>query len=112
MTEFDCDVIIAHFPTSPAFLIAQAHFEDNPRDLEVLRHDKTLQHAKRIQPHLKHIPSYLLPKGLEGSGASASLPAAPERKRGRGAHPAAFKRKRKDDPLKTFSFSQRGSKTA
>ena len=36
----------------------QSHFEDNPRDLQVLRHDKVLQPG-RVQPHLKHIPSYL-----------------------------------------------------
>ncbi|CAI8047875.1 Probable ATP-dependent RNA helicase DDX56, partial [Geodia barretti] len=36
----------------------KSHFEDNPRDLQVLRHDQVLQ-PKRVQPHLKHIPSYL-----------------------------------------------------
>ena len=87
--------------------IVKVHFEDNPRDLEVLRHDKTLQHAKRIQPHLKHIPNYLLPKGLEQSGAGASLNVMPEGKRGRSHHHHDSKKKRKDDPLKTFSFKPR-----
>jgi ATP-dependent RNA helicase DDX56/DBP9 len=39
----------------------KAHFEDNPLDLEYLRHDKPL-HPTRVQPHMRHIPKYLLPK--------------------------------------------------
>ena len=39
-------------------LCMEVFFEDNPRDLQVLRHDKVLQ-PKRVQPHLKHVPSYL-----------------------------------------------------
>ena len=32
--------------------------------MEVLRHDRALTQEQFIQPHLKHIPDYLLPKGL------------------------------------------------
>jgi ATP-dependent RNA helicase DDX56/DBP9 len=39
----------------------KTHFEDKPKDLEFLRHDKALQPAL-VQPHLKNIPSYLMPK--------------------------------------------------
>ncbi|KAJ8495296.1 hypothetical protein ONZ45_g12923 [Pleurotus djamor] len=39
----------------------KAHFEDNPLDLEYLRHDKPL-HPTRIQAHMKHVPKYLLPR--------------------------------------------------
>lgn len=39
-------------------LFSKAYFEDNPRDLQVLRHDKDL-HPTRIQPHLKNVPEYL-----------------------------------------------------
>jgi ATP-dependent RNA helicase DDX56/DBP9 len=39
----------------------KAHFEDKPKDLEFLRHDHALQPAK-VQDHLKHIPSYLMPR--------------------------------------------------
>ncbi|CAD6929170.1 unnamed protein product [Tilletia controversa] len=46
----------------------KAYFEDNPRDLAYLRHDKAL-HPTRVQPHLKHIPSYLMPKLARDSGA-------------------------------------------
>ncbi|KAF7192703.1 ATP-dependent RNA helicase dbp9 [Pseudocercospora fuligena] len=38
------------------------HFEENPEDLKHLRHD-TETHAVRAQPHLKHVPDYLLPQG-------------------------------------------------
>ncbi|KAK0531169.1 Rho GTPase-activating protein, partial [Tilletia horrida] len=57
----------------------KAYFEDNPRDLAYLRHDKAL-HPTRIQPHLKHIPSYLMPKlardGSVSGGPSSSSSAA------------------------------------
>ncbi|KAL9125424.1 MAG: hypothetical protein Q9217_005370 [Psora testacea] len=36
------------------------HFEENPEDLRHLRHDGELR-AARLQPHLKHVPQYLLP---------------------------------------------------
>ena len=36
----------------------QTHFDENPRDLQVLRHDDVLQ-PLRVQPHLKYIPPYL-----------------------------------------------------
>lgn len=39
----------------------KAHFEENPNDLMFLKHDKPL-HPTRIQPHMKHVPSYLIPK--------------------------------------------------
>ncbi|EIM86616.1 DEAD-domain-containing protein [Stereum hirsutum FP-91666 SS1] len=39
----------------------KAHFEDNPLDLEFLRHDKPL-HPTRVQSHMKHVPKYLLPR--------------------------------------------------
>ena len=38
------------------------HFEENPEDLKHLRHDGELR-AARTQPHLKHVPEYLLPGG-------------------------------------------------
>ncbi|KAJ3205744.1 ATP-dependent DNA/RNA helicase, partial [Clydaea vesicula] len=38
----------------------KAHFEDNPRDLEALRHDKQI-HPQKILNHMKHIPTYLAP---------------------------------------------------
>lgn len=41
------------------------HFEENPTDLQHLRHDQE-SHAVRVQPHLRHVPDYLLPGGKQG----------------------------------------------
>jgi ATP-dependent RNA helicase DDX56/DBP9 len=38
-----------------------AFFEEHPRDLASLRHDKAL-HTVRVQPHLAHVPDYIVPK--------------------------------------------------
>ena len=40
------------------FLFLQSYFEDNPRDLEVLRHDRSL-HVVQEKQHLKNVPDYL-----------------------------------------------------
>ena len=37
----------------------QTYFEDTPRDLQVLRHDKCLLTVK-VQKHLKNVPDYLV----------------------------------------------------
>ncbi|KAJ3720616.1 P-loop containing nucleoside triphosphate hydrolase protein [Lentinula raphanica] len=47
----------------------KAHFEDNPLDLEYLRHDKPL-HPTRVQPHMKHVPGYLMPRTAVIAGAA------------------------------------------
>ena len=53
---------------SPPPLCAQTYFEDNPRDLHVLRHDKAL-HAAIVKPHLRNVPDYLgAAGGLRGDG--------------------------------------------
>ena len=38
-----------------------SHFEDNPEDLKVLRHDRPLA-TTRKQPHLAHVPTYPGPR--------------------------------------------------
>lgn len=38
------------------------HFEENPEDKAALRHDAPTR-AVRVQPHLRHVPEYLLPTG-------------------------------------------------
>ncbi|KAF7355559.1 ATP-dependent RNA helicase dbp9 [Mycena sanguinolenta] len=99
----------------------KAHFEDNPLDLEFLRHDKPL-HPTRVQPHMKHVPKYLLPRIAPVSGGEAEPAGGAERKvgfvpfrkegtrgrgRGRGGRGGAGGRggKKKSDPLKKFSRS-------
>ncbi|PFH51963.1 hypothetical protein AMATHDRAFT_141366 [Amanita thiersii Skay4041] len=94
----------------------KAHFEDNPLDLEYLRHDKPL-HPTRVQPHLRTVPKYLLPRMAavpgsgEGEGSNSkdgSKGFTPFRKQGNGkggkSRGGVGKRggKRKRDPLKKF----------
>jgi ATP-dependent RNA helicase DDX56/DBP9 len=101
---------------------AQAHFEDNPLDLEFLRHDKPL-HPTRIQQHMKHVPKYLLPRiapvvsgGGDNNNTGYDETSKPEgfvpfkknsardrgRGRGRGRNTGGRGGKKKSDPLKKF----------
>lgn len=88
------------------------HFEENPEELRHLRHDGELR-AARVQPHLKHVPDYLMPSkgrkgitseevGYVGFGKSSEnrIRKARERNRsrGKGRKPGG-----KVDPLKTFN---------
>ncbi|PYH95264.1 ATP dependent RNA helicase [Aspergillus ellipticus CBS 707.79] len=90
------------------------HFEDNPDELRQLRHDGELRSA-RIQPHLKHIPEYLMPtKGRKGistenvgyvgfrktSDNRIRKARDKNRAKGKGRKPSGV---RKADPLKTFN---------
>eukprot|EP00557_Chaetoceros_sp_GSL56_P007295 CAMPEP_0176490156 /NCGR_PEP_ID=MMETSP0200_2-20121128/7715_1 /TAXON_ID=947934 /ORGANISM="Chaetoceros sp., Strain GSL56" /LENGTH=668 /DNA_ID=CAMNT_0017887433 /DNA_START=73 /DNA_END=2076 /DNA_ORIENTATION=- len=43
----------------------QNHFTENPSELQLLRHDRQATHASKVQPHLKHVPNYLLPRGMQ-----------------------------------------------
>ncbi|CEG49424.1 atp-dependent rna helicase dbp9 [Plasmopara halstedii] len=76
-----------------------AHFEANPRDLNILEHDKVVGSAP-VQPHLATIPDYLVPIELQ--------PPAPARmKKKHGKHNkrqrlTEGKRRIDNDPLHTF----------
>ena len=89
------------------------HFEENPEDLHHLRHDGELR-AARIQPHLRHVPDYLLPsngsKGIAGGDIGfvglrkttdnrIRKARLQNRAKGKSRKPAG----RKLDPLKTFN---------
>ncbi|KAL8755614.1 MAG: hypothetical protein Q9199_003519 [Rusavskia elegans] len=93
------------------------HFEENPEDLQHLRHDGELR-AARLQPHLKHIPDYLMPSNGKQGLTSADIGFVGFRKEsenrirkarihkrvsGKGKKPA----NRKLDPLKTFNAKGR-----
>ncbi|KAL5333241.1 P-loop containing nucleoside triphosphate hydrolase protein [Aspergillus crustosus] len=94
------------------------HFEENPDELRQLRHDGELR-AARIQPHLKHIPEYLMPsKGKRGISkedvgyvgfrktSENRIRKAREKNRGKGkggGRKAGGAGGRKVDPLKTFN---------
>ncbi|KAF9480534.1 DEAD-domain-containing protein [Pholiota conissans] len=97
----------------------KAHFEDNPLDLEFLRHDKPL-HPTRVQPHMKHVPQYLLPRIASVSGdntesaestTKAFIPFKKDSARGKGRGRGRGGRgggnssrggKKNSDPLKRF----------
>lgn len=42
----------------------KSFFEENPRDLQALRHDRTL-HTVKIQDHLGDVPEYIVPDSLK-----------------------------------------------
>ncbi|KAF2764326.1 P-loop containing nucleoside triphosphate hydrolase protein [Teratosphaeria nubilosa] len=97
------------------------HFEENPDDLRHLRHD-TETHAVRSQPHLKHIPDYLLPAGGKAAVArnvgyvgirkdQSSINALRRRReinkrKGKGA----IRKGKGLDPLKSLNARGRGKK--
>ncbi|KEQ91018.1 hypothetical protein AUEXF2481DRAFT_48485 [Aureobasidium subglaciale EXF-2481] len=91
------------------------HFEENPTDLQHLRHDQE-SHAVRVQPHLKHVPEYLLPGnsavaqgagdgGFVGFGKSGEnrirKARMQNRMKGKG------KGRKKSDPLKSLSAKRK-----
>ncbi|XP_069369247.1 probable ATP-dependent RNA helicase DDX56 [Paralichthys olivaceus] len=84
----------------------KTYFEDNPRDLQLLRHDKDL-HPAVVKPHLKNIPEYLIPETLRG----VVNPLSSKRRRKRKSKPdgvvkTSFKKNSKGtNPLKTFRYS-------
>ncbi|XP_015260363.1 PREDICTED: probable ATP-dependent RNA helicase DDX56 [Cyprinodon variegatus] len=92
----------------------KTYFEDNPRDLQLLRHDKDL-HPAVIKPHMKNIPDYLIPETLRGVVNPLS-----SRRRKRRIKPAAegvvkssFKKNVPGrNPLKSFRFTGSRNKKA
>ncbi|KAI9592132.1 P-loop containing nucleoside triphosphate hydrolase protein [Syncephalis fuscata] len=98
----------------------KAHFEDKPKDLEFLRHDRTL-HPARVQPHMKNVPKYLLPKIKDTASGDVlanadtkglhDKPQFSSNRRGRGGgrggrggRGGQGNKKRKNDPLKSFKY--------
>ncbi|KAJ1293785.1 hypothetical protein BS78_01G095400 [Paspalum vaginatum] len=83
----------------------KSHFEENPRDLDLLKHDKLLS-SKEIPAHLRDVPDYLIdPKTKEASNVVKLSRAAmgidkPQRRKRQGFKGGSGKSR---DPLKTFS---------
>ncbi|KAJ8286327.1 hypothetical protein GJAV_G00037210 [Gymnothorax javanicus] len=90
----------------------KTYFEDNPRDLQLLRHDRDL-HPAIIKPHLKNVPSYLIPTALKGF--ANPLTGRKKRCRPGKAPPAGvaktnFKHQHKGrNPLKSFRYTRKKS---
>ena len=88
----------------------KSYFQDNPNDLKVLRHDKTLLPTK-CQPHMKNVPEYLVPDTLKPkiSRKRRSVRKMPYNISNTKNIPGK-KKKKDDDPLKTFKFQRPGKK--
>ena len=43
----------------------RSYFEENPREEQILRHDKELN-VTRLSEHLKNVPDYIIPPSLRG----------------------------------------------
>ncbi|XP_075711483.1 putative ATP-dependent RNA helicase DDX56 [Rhinoderma darwinii] len=88
----------------------KTYFEDNPRDFDLLRHDRPL-HPAIVKPHLKNVPEYLIPPSLR----SVANPFLKKRKRIRmqpGLSKVPSKKIRKSrDPLRTFKYTKGKKKT-
>jgi len=61
----------------------KSYFEDNPRDKELLRHDKAL-HTVKHQEHLKNVPEYIVPETLKSMTGMKSNKRRKARKGGNG----------------------------
>ena len=80
----------------------KTYFEENPKDLKVLRHDKVSAPTDQ-QPHMKNVPEYLVPDALK------HVMLKPKRKRKSKSTPfhGKSKQKRTEDPLKTFEYHKK-----
>lgn len=75
----------------------QSHFEDNPADLQLLRHDRVATHLAKVQDHLKHVPKYLLPRGMQVANLNRKRKKNRNNKKGTGGE-----RRLDNDPLRSF----------
>ena len=83
----------------------RGHFEENPRDMAALRHDRAL-HTVKQKTHLKNVPDYIIPKTLKRM-ATATSGGGGEKKRFKGGRSSQAKRKferNKADPLKSLKM--------
>ncbi|GFR82725.1 ATP-dependent RNA helicase dbp9 [Elysia marginata] len=86
----------------------KSYFDDNPQDLQALRHDKPL-HAVKTSKELKHVPDYIVPQTLRGNKGGARGKGAKLNPRNLSAPSTSQSgkkfRKRQADPLKSFEFA-------
>lgn len=81
----------------------KAHFEVNPRDLDLLKHDKVLS-KKPPAPHLRDVPDYLVDATTQEASKFVKLARAAMGKPNPGRHGGSKKKLKKNrDPLKTFN---------
>jgi ATP-dependent RNA helicase DDX56/DBP9 len=82
----------------------QNHFAENPTDLQLLQHDRVAS-GTRVLEHLKHVPKYMLPRGMQ----VADLNKRRKRKRVKG-HDGA--RRTDNDPLQSYTGEKGNSEGA
>ncbi|KAI5653266.1 hypothetical protein M9H77_30453 [Catharanthus roseus] len=81
----------------------KAHFQDNPKDLDLLKHDKVLS-KKDPAPHLRDVPEYLLDPTTQEASKIVKLARAAMGNTSNGIRKGFKGKFRKSrDPLKTFS---------
>jgi ATP-dependent RNA helicase DDX56/DBP9 len=86
----------------------KSHFEDNPDDATVLRHDEHLRPAS-VRSHMATIPDYLVPAGLRATSKVT------RKRKNRKQQPHHLQHKRQaatnrhknkhEDPLQSFAFA-------
>ncbi|RWS25387.1 putative ATP-dependent RNA helicase DDX56-like isoform X2, partial [Leptotrombidium deliense] len=98
----------------------KSFFKEHPKDLKLLQHDKAL-HTVKHQPHLKHIPEYIVPDTLQAMVKGTTTirneslglddddaEEAPLVTQSITRKPLPKSRnKRSNDPLRTFSMSKK-----
>lgn len=79
----------------------QSHFEHNPADLQLLQHDRKSTHISKVQDHLKHVPRYMLPRGMQ---VDETVSRKRRKKKTRSQKRAAglSTRNKANDPLQNF----------
>ncbi|XP_044258676.1 probable ATP-dependent RNA helicase DDX56 [Tribolium madens] len=86
----------------------KSYFEDNPTDLQVLRHDKAL-HTVKIQQHLSDVPEYIVPPTLKGIAGLGRKKRKRENYRTSQGSSSRFEAK-KNNPLLSMDFEGFNSK--
>jgi len=82
----------------------KSYFQENPREEQILRHDKELNVTK-LDEHLKNVPEYIIPPSLRGIQFK-NLSNSNKNKKNHKRLSNSRKRfqKKHSDPLKSFNF--------
>lgn len=80
----------------------QAHFDENPADLQLLQHDRQATKITKVQDHLKHVPTYMLPRGMQVAEVSRKRRKKKTRSQRIAASRADRARNKSNDPLQNF----------
>jgi len=76
----------------------QSYFMDHKDDLKYLQHNRKVTHASKVQNHLKHVPEYILPRGMEAVEIKKR-----KRKNVKKSNTTnARHKKKKEDPLQSY----------